>query len=153
MRLSGLGTVAVALLVVVALTAGALVIEFCVGVPAVGRMARPFAEQQVTTLDASTTALEQALAKKDWPAMQESADEASKTLKLLTWSPVLPSLTRWNEKPTLEELQADMSQTLKAFAEVQQAIKDKDAARAEAALQKFRKSYEPVREAAKRATR
>jgi hypothetical protein len=153
MRLGGLGTVAVALLVVVALTSGSLVIEFCVGVPAVGRLARPFAEQQVTKLDSTTKELEQALARKDWPAMQQSADEAAKTLKLLAWSPVLPSLTRWNEKPTLEEMQIDVNDASDALVEAQQAIKDKDAARVETALQKYRKAYEPVREAAKRAVR
>ena len=41
-RLSALGTVAVALMTVVILMSGSLVVLFCLGVPAIGRMTRPW---------------------------------------------------------------------------------------------------------------
>jgi hypothetical protein len=39
------------------------------------------------------------------------------------------------------------------LAEAQQAIREKDAVRLETALRKFRKAFEPLREAAKKAAR
>src|SRR5437016_14567979 len=71
MRLSALGTAAVALMLVAVLTAGALVISFCLGVPATGRLARPFALEQIAHVNTSVSALEKALAKQDWAAMQD----------------------------------------------------------------------------------
>src|SRR5207245_2426666 len=65
MRLSALGTVAVALLAVGTLMAGSLVIPYMLSAPATGRIARPYAVEQVTHVDTSVGALEQALAKKD----------------------------------------------------------------------------------------
>src|SRR5262249_48078687 len=57
-RLAVLGTVAVGLMVVVMLTAGSQIVSFYLGVPAVGRMTRPFAVEQVSTIDTSVSALE-----------------------------------------------------------------------------------------------
>ena len=83
MRLSALGTVALGLLVVGDPRRGSLVIPFCLGMPATGRIARPFAVQQVASIDTSVGALEQALAKQDWEVMQEHANLASRALARL----------------------------------------------------------------------
>ncbi len=152
MRLSALGTVAVGLMAVVVLLVGSLVIPFCLGVPAAGKLARPFAQEQVAHIDTSVGALQQALAKKDWAAMQEQADQASEALgKLAKAPPAVPALASW--PTTVEELQADVKAAGESLREAQQAIRDKDAARFEVAMQAFRKSYSPVREAAKRLAR
>jgi type II secretory pathway component PulF len=63
MRLSALGTVAVALMAVVWLTAATLLISFCLAVPAKGRLA----VNQVTTIDASVEAPDEVVARQqDW---------------------------------------------------------------------------------------
>ena len=122
MRLSALGTAAVGLMVVVVLTAGSLVISFTLAMPAMGRMARPFALEQVAAIDTSVGALEQALAKEDWEAMQEHADQASSALHRLAHGPAITSLTSWNEPPTVEELRAQVRAAHEQLRAAQQAM-------------------------------
>ncbi len=148
MRLSALGTAAVALTVVVGLMAGSLVITFCLGMPALGRIARPWALEQVATIDSSVDKLEQARAKKDWKAMEEPADKAMKALNFLSAGPAIPSLRKQNES-TVEELRANLKAAQESFRAVLQAIHAEDAQRLEGKLKAFRKSFEPLREAAK----
>jgi hypothetical protein len=157
MRLSALGTTAVGLMVVVVLTGGSMVIPYLLGAPG-PYLARPFAVDQVAKIDTSVGALEESLAKKDWKAMQEHADRASQTLgNLAKAGPALPVLATWNVPRTnaqvdqvIEEMRANAKAASEALAEAQQAISAQDPRRLEAALQKFRKSFEPLREAAKR---
>jgi hypothetical protein len=149
-RLSVLGTAAVGLMVVVMLMAGSLVISFCVGVPPVGRMARPWAVEQVAAIDTAVDGLGKALAKKDWGTMQDQAEQTANAVNRLSAGPALSSLTKWNETPTLEELRAQVSSAKEAIREVEQAIRDKNTERLTAALTQFHQSYAPVRQAASR---
>jgi hypothetical protein len=150
MRLSALGTAAVGLMVVVILMAGALVISFCVGVPAVGRLARPFALQQVVSLDKSVGALDEALAKNDWEAMREQADRAAQTLaKLVNAAPLIPALASSNDRTAVDDLRARVKAAGEDLREAQQAIRDKDADRLKAAVQQFRVQYGPIQAAAR----
>lgn len=153
MRLAALGTAAVGLMVVVFLTAGSLVILFEMGMPALGPMTRPWAVEQVTTINTSLRGLEQALEQKDWKVVQEQADQTANALNRLSSGPALYSLTRWNEQPNVEELRAELKSARESFLKSQQAIRERDAGQVEAALRTFRKSYEPVLEAAKRPAR
>ena len=146
---SALGTAAVGLMVVVVLMAGSLVIPFCVGVPTVGRMTRPWAVEQVAAIDTSIGGLEQALAKKDWATMREKADQASNALNRLSAAPALASLTRGNEPPTVEDLRVQLASATEALREAQQTIPDEDAERL-SALKRFHQSFGPGREASKR---
>jgi hypothetical protein len=150
-RLSALGTVAVGLMVVSVFTAGSLVITYQLGAPSSGRMARPFALLQIAKIDTSVGALEQALATKDWQTMQEQANQASAAMSRLAGAgPAVPSLTSRHEPPTVEELRAQVKAAGEAILEAQQAIRAKDAARLEPALEKFRGLYGPVQQAAAR---
>lgn len=153
MRLSALGTTAVGLMVVVVLTAGSLVIPFTLAMPVMGILARPWALEQVNTIDASVSALEQALAKKDWEAMHDHANRASNAITRLSHGPAIPSLTLRHEPPTVEELRANVKAASEGLAEAHQAIRDKEAGRLEKALQHFRTSFGPVRQAAQRPAR
>jgi hypothetical protein len=150
-RLSALGTVAVGLMVVVILTAGGMVILFQLGVPATGRLVRPFTLQQIATIDTSVGALEQALEKKDWEAMQEQAKQAQHALRLLANAgPAIPALAARSEPAAVAELRAQVKAADESLLEAQQAIRDKDAVRVGAALKEFHKSFGPVRDAAKK---
>lgn len=149
-RFAVFGTVALALMVVVILTTGSQMLQFYVGVPAMGKLARPWAVEQVSTIDASIGSLEQALAKKDWEAMREQAEQASNAMSRLVAGPVLRSLVRGNEPMTVEDLQAHFKTAQDSLKEAQGAIRDKDAERLEAELKAFHKAFEPIREAAKR---
>jgi hypothetical protein len=148
-RLSVWGTAAVALMVVAVLTAGSLVIPYQLAAPASGRIARPFAEQQIANLDTSMAALEQALAKKDWKSIQEDAGQASQALdRLIAAAPAIGSLTPHHGSPTMEELRARLRSAADCLSQAQQAARDKDAEGVQAALRKFREFYEPVEKAA-----
>jgi hypothetical protein len=153
MRLAALGTAGVALMVVVMIAVASLVISFTLAMPPLGQMTRPFAVEQVTSIDNSIGRIEQALAKKDWAGMREQAEQATSALNRLTEGPALMSLTRWNEAPTLEELRAHVQSASDALRAAGQAIDAKDAGRLEPELARLRKAIEPVREAAKRAGR
>lgn len=150
MRLAALGTAAVGLMVVVMLTAGSLVVAFTNGMPALGRMTRPWANEQVATIDTSIRGLEQALAKKDWGSIQEQAEQTSNAMNRLLAGPAVSSLTRGNDSSKVEELRAQLKAASASLRKAQQAILEKDAGQLESALQEFRKSYEPVQQAAKR---
>ncbi len=154
MRLSALGTAAVGLMGVVWTTGAALLICFCLGAPANAGIARQYAVDQVSHGDASTAAIEQALMKKDWGAMQTHADRAAQALAQLAEAPAaIPALAKRNPPTKAEELRARVNAASEDLAALQQAIRDKDAARAEAALEKFRDSYKPLHEAASKPAR
>jgi hypothetical protein len=150
MRLSALGTAGVGLLIVIVLALGSLVISFCLGMPAMGRMARPYAREQVAAIDTAVKTLEQALAKKDWEGMQEQANRASEAMNRLASGPAVPALTFWNERPTADELRERLNTAQEDLREAQQAIGEKQAGKVETALQRFGQSFEPLRAAAKR---
>ena len=148
-RLAVLGTAAVGLMVLVALTAGSLVISFELGAPALGQMARPWAEQQVATIDSSLEGVEQALAKKDWEVVNDKTDRAASAMNRLMTGPALASLTRWNERPNLEDLRAHAKAARESLSEAREAVRRKDAEGVKAAVRKFHEEYEPLHQAAK----
>ena len=153
-RLSVLGTAAVGLMVLVWLTAGTLLVSFCLGAPASGRVARQFAMDRIADIDLSLTGLDQAMANQDWGALQNHADRASGALVDLSKAPpAIPALITSNEPGNAEALRADVRTAAESLIEAQEAIRNKAAARLKTALQKFRKAFEPLREAAKKAAR
>ena len=159
MRLSALGTAAVLLTLVSVITAGTLVLLFCIGVPAMQTMAQPYVLYQVNRIDVSVGTLEKLLEKKDgkaldadaWKAIDEQAGTAyNATLSLLKSPAALPSLVKSHEAKKLRE------QTEEAFSHIMEtfdAIRVKDAPRLEQSLRSFRKAYEPIREVARKPTR
>jgi hypothetical protein len=149
MRLSALGTAAAGLMIVIILAAGSLLIPFCLGASAAFEMARPFALQQIAIIDASVGELERGLTRQDWEAMHEQADLASRAIvRLAGPGPALHSLGSPQKPPNVEELRSQLEATNDRLREAQDAIREKDPERLKAALQKFRESYGPVREAA-----
>jgi hypothetical protein len=152
-RLSALGTAAVALMVVVLLSAASLLISFCVGLPETGRLARPWVMEQITSIDTSVSALEQAMPKQDWEAMKNDVDRASRVLSSLTEGPAVHSLALGNEPPTAEATRTQLKAAGEVLADALDAIRLKDPERLKTAMQKFHKAYDPIREAAKRPPR
>jgi hypothetical protein len=149
-RLSVLGTAAMGLMVAVVLTAGAITLSFFLGLPAMDRIAAPFGMEQMARIDTSVGAIERALPKKDWEAMQENVSRASGSVNTLVNVPfAIPGATSQRERP-MDECRALLNAANESLRQAQQAIQAKDAERLEAALRDFRKSYGPVQEAAKK---
>jgi hypothetical protein len=152
MRLAALGSVGLGLMLVLMVTAASLVIPFCLGAPATGRLARAFGREQVVKIDAAVSALEQA-GGKDWGAIQEPLDRAAHALvNLATKAPVLPALSAAPGAPPPDELRARVQAAEAHLVEAREAVAAKDTARLGTALVKFRQAFEPVREAAQRLT-
>jgi hypothetical protein len=151
-RLAVLGTVAAALLVVVILTATSQEVAFTLCVPATGRLARPFAVDQVGKIDVAMSILEQAKGREDWKAMQEALDRAAVALENLEQAPpAIPALASalWKEPPSLEELRARVKAADESLRAVQLAIQAQDLGRLNEALKKFHEAFGPVLAASK----
>jgi hypothetical protein len=149
-RVAALGTAAVTLTLVVALMTSSMLIAFELGAPPVGRMARPWAVEQVGSISRSLSAIEQALAKKDWPEIEKQAERAASSLALLSQGPAVASLTRWNEPPTAVNLRAQLSRTQEELRALEQASTARDPSRLEGALVRLNKAWSPLQAAAAR---
>jgi hypothetical protein len=150
MRLSALGTSALGLFLVVIVMTVSLVVTFCLATPRVGPMVRPWAVEQVASIDAAIEGIEQARVKKDWDAMREQAERESSATERLGRGPAMHSLVGWGASPTLRELQHKVQTTSENIKEVQKAIREKDEDRLRKSLQELGKSYGPVRDLSKR---
>ena len=82
--------------------------------------------------------------------MDKQADLAASAVTRLSARVAAKALSMSNEAPTMEELRAHVKGAQQNLRDVRQAIAARDAERLQAALQSLRKSFEPVREAAKR---
>jgi hypothetical protein len=149
-RVAALGTVAVTLMIVIGLMTGSMLVAFEVGAPALGRMTRPWAVEQVGSASKSLTAIEQALSSKDWPEIEKQTEAAATSLRMLSQGPAIASLTRWNEAPSIEELRSQLSQAHEELRAVQQASAARDTTRTETALVRLHQAWSPLQAAASR---
>lgn len=152
-RLSVFGMIAIGLMAVIIVQAGSMLVAFCLAAPPLGRMAQPFAQQQVAVVETAITTIEQAKAKKDWDVMEVQATLAAMAMTRLSVGPALNALTIANEPHRLANLKDSLKAARQSIVAVQQAIKDRNDAQLEAAWPKFRQSWEPIGEAAKSAMR
>jgi hypothetical protein len=152
-RLSALGTLAAALMVAVVLAWASLTLPFFLGLPDLGRVSAPMAREQMATVDTAASVIERAIPNKDWEAMQEQANRASRGVDTLANAPFALQVGPWQEKPTADDLRERLKAANESLREAQRAIEAKDVERLEAALREFRQSYGPVREAAKKPER
>lgn len=152
MRLAALGTAAVGLMVLVILMLGSLVVSFCLGMPATGRMARSYALEQVGHVEIALAALDSAVAKQEWDAMQEPFDAGTRAVdNMVTMAPVVPALVTRHEPPTQEELRANLTAAQDRLKEARQAMKNRDADGVTVALRRFQESFAPLAKAARKA--
>lgn len=153
MRLSALGTVAVGLVVVVILMSGSLMVSFCLGAPANGKIAESFALDQISQIGQSSTALTQATRAKswEWESMSKQADKIAKAVdNLRLTNSVVPTLTRGNESPTADELRALLQSATEEIGRMRQAISNRDTAGYEIAEWNFHRAIVPFYQAAQR---
>jgi hypothetical protein len=148
-RLSVWGTLAALLMVPAIVTAGSLVIPYMLASPPSARIARALAVQKIDTIDASSAAVEQALANKDWEGILTNSRQASQALdELMATATALGWLTSGQGAPTLDELQAQLKAANGCLTAARQAAINRDEMGVETALRRFREFYEPVRKAA-----
>jgi hypothetical protein len=149
MRLSALGSGSLALMVVVSLMMAALVLPFMLGIPG-NRVAQPWALETASSIERSVSALEQAAAKKDWVALKAQAQEVARGVNRLSAGPYGASLNPAHDHAIGSNLYYGLKATKEAIAEIEQTIEKQDVMRLESGIEKFKKAYEPLKDAAKR---
>jgi hypothetical protein len=152
MRLSILGTVAIAFVTVAVVLATSLAISFCLGAPATRQAMRPLIEDKVARLDSSILAVEEEVEKKeelDWDFLQKKADQANAEVTFLANSRfALATLQGPGFTPTVDEMQTLLKTWQENMLEASKAIREKNVGRLKSALAKFRASYIALGEAA-----
>jgi hypothetical protein len=151
MRLATLGTAALALMVVVALLGWALVVPPMAGLPGMdARIPEKTVVDRETRIESSVNALEEALANKDWEAIQENANRASSEMESLAhMGAAAPALTSMREQAKVDELRLQLKAARDSLQEARQASWAKDPAKLEAALKRFHEVYGQVQAATK----
>ena len=149
-RVAALGTVAVALMIVLVFMTSSMLVAFELAAPPVNRMTRPWAVEQVRSASQSLGAIEQAWTKKDWAEVEKQAEATASPLRLLSQGPAIASLTRWHEAPNVEDLRAQLNRALEELRVLQQACAAKDASRLETALLRLHEAWSPFQAAASR---
>jgi hypothetical protein len=147
-RLSALGTLAVAFTMLSVLVGASLAYPQILSGPVTSRMALTFARVQVDRLDDSISRMEQALLKNDWEATKEPADRARQALYNL--EKVQPAVRALYSPKSLsvEEMRTKVKEAVGDMTDIRQAIASQDADQMETALAKLRQSHAPLREAA-----
>jgi hypothetical protein len=146
MRLSALGTAALVLAVGMGVMASALVVPFVVAIPSLfTQEPEMVVRNQIAAVNKSMDELDQTLAAKDWKASQERFDKLwSGASHLASMGSAAPALLSFGEQKKVDELRAQLHSAADSLAEAYNTIRTKDAARAEAALEKFREAYSHV---------
>jgi hypothetical protein len=150
MRFSALGSSALGLLLVIIAMTTFSVVTLCIAIPEVGPMVRPWAMEQVASIDAAIEGVENARGKQEWEVMREQAERASSATERLARGPAIYSVAGWKASLTMEELRDKLKITSGNLLEIQEAIRIKDENRLSTSLRELRKSYEPLREVMKR---
>jgi hypothetical protein len=146
MRLAALGTAALVLVVLVAVLGWALVVPPMAGLPGMdARVPEKTVIDREARIESSVGALEDALAQRDWEAIQEHANQASSEMESLAhMGAAAPALTSMREQAKVDELRLQLKAARDSLQEARQASWAKDPAKLEAALKKFHEVYAQV---------
>jgi hypothetical protein len=145
-RLSALGTAALALTVPFVLTAAALVLPVMFGLPAMNiRKPEPILSARLASVEASVSSLEEAMGEKDWDAIREHARQASDAMNgLRHMGAAAPVIVSMKDKPIVDVIRAQLILASECLFEAEQASRNNDAAGLEAAMKKFHDAYGTV---------
>jgi hypothetical protein len=106
--------------------------------------------EQVEMMSKSLNAIEQALPKKYWSAVDKQAEAAANSLQSLAQGPALASLAGRNEGTSVENLRTQLGLAQEARHAVQEASAAKDSGVLESALQRGRAAWSFLQTAAAR---
>jgi hypothetical protein len=149
-RMIGLSTLATAALGLMLLTCAlsmALVIPLIVGITTIysGSPERVVV-QELLYIDASVGALEHAIAKGDWEAMQTPARLAAHGVDdLASMGAAAPAMLSLDRPQKIDRLRTSLKTAGERLHNVEQAIQSKDPLALQAAMERFREEYPPMR--------
>jgi len=141
MRLSGLATAAVGLILAVMLTTGSMLVLLFLGLPGAVIGGDRLAVNLTGNITTGVAAAERAVAAKDW---ERAGEQLSRTATHLAILSLLERRAPAGQRPP-EQLREQLVAAQTSVEDAQQALAARDAARTDAALKRFRQAYEPVR--------
>lgn len=153
MRLSALNTVAMGLLLVVVIMSASLTIPVLLSMPALGKMARPWVSEQLTRIETSLVAAEQAAGKADRLEMAKQFLSINKTLQSLTEGPGFSSWMQWGNQVSVEEMHKAVAETQAQIRTAMDNLSMKGDSILGKSIKDIEKTYEPLRKAGKREER
>jgi hypothetical protein len=137
MRLAALGSIALGLMLVIALLSAALIIPLQLAIPEImGHPPERILKERVDSIDASVDGLQVAFENRDWNALSEQTLRAYRSID---------DLTRLG---AAAQFRPQLNSAKKCLQQAQEAIARQDLRQLDAVLREFRKLYAPVREAA-----
>jgi len=149
-RMIGLSTLATAALGLMLLTSAlsvALVIPLVVGITTIysGSPERVVV-QELVYIDASVGALEHAIAQGDWEAMQTPARLAAHGVDdLASMGAAAPAMLSLDRQQKIDRLRSSLKTAGDHLRHVEEAIQSKDALALQAAMERFKEEYPPMR--------
>lgn len=152
-RLSALGTAAIALTLVVVVMAGALSLPYMTGIIS-SSIARPFARETIVLIDESIAAVEEAMEAEDWKAVQKDLQTAKERTHRFDIGPTLDGVSNGLNPPmgirqSREELRGFLNAAQKSLQEAALAAYRQDMPALETAMKRFHDAYDPLRRAVK----
>jgi hypothetical protein len=147
MRLAGMGTMAAALTVFVAMTGAIMVLPFELGLPNAIRVPQRVAAARMAEIDTKLAALEEARARHDWPAVERNAEIASYAIDSLT--EMAPALVIEPAQATKSEFRAQMTAAKASLGEAKSAGRDKNADTVASAVARVQQALGAARAAMK----
>ncbi|HMC11737.1 MAG TPA: permease prefix domain 1-containing protein [Pirellulaceae bacterium] len=148
MRLAALGSVALALMALVFLTAGGLVVAYAIAVPtAVAQRPERIVADQADRLDHFIGDMDEALAQKDWPAIERLAQEgygASRQVRDMGAAAPTISALKVTTPQQLQEIRAQLDSASESLLAAWNASRTHDESRLQKSLEQFRTSYTPL---------
>jgi hypothetical protein len=145
--LSTLATAALGLMMLASALSVALVIPLVVGITTIysGNPERVVVEQ-LRYIDTSVGALEHAIAKGDWDAMQTPARLAAHGVDdLATMGAAAPALLSLDRQQKIDRLRTSLKTAGDHLRDVEMAIHSKDPPALQAAMTRFKEEYPPMR--------
>jgi hypothetical protein len=147
MRLAGLGTAAVSLSVIMALTGLVMPLMFMVGLPQTFKLPQRVAAARLHEIDSVIVAMEESRAKKDWAGVEQNATRARSLIESLSY--VAPAIMIPPSESRQDELRTQITLADANLGEAIAAGAARDAERLESAIQRFQRAYGSIRAAAR----
>jgi hypothetical protein len=148
-RLAGMGTIALLLIAAVAMSAAVAMVPLAMVAPNMGaRLPERVVSERMASLDASIGALQQAMAQKDWEAIQHVSRARQAADAMAHLGGAAPAIVAASQQPRVDALRAQFQEASQSLHDARAAAWDRDDARLQKALKEFQATYAGLRAAA-----
>jgi hypothetical protein len=149
-RLAGMGTVALLLVAVVAMSAAVAMVPLAMVAPQMGaRLPERIVSERMASLDASIASLQEAIARKDWDSIQQHVSRAREAASaLVRLGGAAPAIVAAPQQATVDALRLQIQQANQSIDEARLAAWDRDEVRLNKALREFQAVYASLHAAA-----